>query len=59
MEARRSIGEIEERKGANWERYTKYLREKAKNIIEERARAIYLTFLALGSEVSRPVSHHL
>jgi len=48
MEAKRSIGEIEERRGVNWERYTKYLREKAKNIIEERAKAIYLTFLALG-----------
>ncbi|MEM3929119.1 MAG: hypothetical protein QXX48_02400, partial [Candidatus Korarchaeum sp.] len=47
VEAGRSSAEIDFRGTSGWERRTRYLREKATKIIEERVKAIYLTSLAL------------
>ncbi len=50
VELRRSVGKIEEGSGVDWRRYTKYLREKAGEIMGDRVRSIYLTYLALSSQ---------
>ncbi len=50
IEAKRSISRIEEEKDWNWQKYTRYLREKVEDILEERVKSIYLTFLALKDQ---------
>ncbi len=50
VEAKRSISRIEEEKDWNWRKYTRYLREKVEDLLEERAKSIYLTFLALRNQ---------
>ncbi len=49
-EYKRSKSILEERGLLNWPRFTKYLREKMKKILEERAKAIYLIYMALRSQ---------
>ena len=50
VRAKRSMIRVEEEKGWNWQRSTRYLREKVEDILEERVRSIYLTFLALKDQ---------
>ncbi len=50
VEIKRSVSKIEERSEADWRRYTKYLREKAREIVEDRVRSLYLTYLALSGQ---------
>ncbi|MDK2383655.1 MAG: hypothetical protein QI199_02445, partial [Candidatus Korarchaeota archaeon] len=50
VEIKRSVSKIEERSGVDWRRYTKYLREKVREIVEDRVRSLYLTYLALSGQ---------
>lgn len=50
VEAERSLAEININGVSVWERSTRYLRDKAVKIIEDRVKAIYLTSLALREE---------
>ncbi len=50
VEARRSISRIEEEKNLDWRKYARYLREKVEDVLEERVKSIYLTFLALRNQ---------
>lgn len=50
VEIRRSSNKIEGRRGVEWRRYTKFLREKVESIAKDRIRSIYLTYLALRDQ---------
>ncbi|RDD53657.1 MAG: hypothetical protein BA066_03370 [Candidatus Korarchaeota archaeon NZ13-K] len=50
VEAGRSSAEVDLKGVSRWESATRHLRERAAKIIEERVRAIYLTFLALRGD---------